>query len=106
MTRRKKGTEKHKLSEGGKVTRLKILKKGLKMWEKDPMSVNAHKISQELDIVHGTVLYHFPYGVRDAIAEYAVEVQNKRVIAHLIIESHPAVKKLAPCERAAYLAAV
>lgn len=102
----KRGHENHKPSERGGDTKLKILKKGLKMWEKDPASVNAHAISKQLGIVHGTVLYHFPYGVRDAVAEYAIQVENTRVIAQLIVENHRLIKDLAPCERSAYLAGV
>lgn len=108
MTKRKikRGSENHKPSERGDATKLRILKKGLKMWEKDPQSVNAHAISQQLGMTHGTVAYHFPYGVRDAVAEYALQVENVRVIAQLIVEDHKTVRNLAPCERAAYLAGV
>lgn len=90
----------------GNLTREKILKTGLEMWEKDPSSVNAHAISKCMGIVHGTVMYHFPDGVRDAVAAFALETGNDKVLSQLIVERHPVVAHLSSQEKAGILASV
>lgn len=86
-------------------TRERILNTGLKMWLKDPQSVSANGIANKIGMTHATVLYHFPEGVKDAIAEYAVMKKDARIIPQLIVLDHPSVRNLAPCERIAYLTA-
>jgi hypothetical protein len=76
------------------------------MWLQNPSSVTAHGIAIQLGIVHGTVLYHFPYGVREAVAEYALAAGNKRIISQLIVEGHQLVENLTPTERASYLSGI
>lgn len=77
------------------------------MWLENPDSVTANGIAKRLGMKsHATVLYHFPHGVKDAVAEYAVSQQEARVIAQLIVTGHRAVEGLSPSERAGYLAGV
>jgi hypothetical protein len=95
-----------KTVQRGNITRYKILKTGLEMWEKDPSSVNAHAISKNMNIVHGTVMYHFPDGVRNAVALHAVDVGNHKVMAQLIVEGHPAVAGLNPADKKEILSSV
>lgn len=95
-----------KPSKRGDDTRQKILETGLQMWEENSYSVNAYAIARRLGMVHGTVMYHFPYGIREAVAEYALEVKNSRVIAQLIVESHPSIRDMSPTERTRYLSRV
>lgn len=92
-----------KKSHGQKIKE-KILKAGLKCW---PV-VTLQKVAQTAGIKnHNNILYHFPNGtLRDAIAEYAVEVKDSRVIVQLIAEDHEAVANFAPCERAKHFDAV
>lgn len=93
------------LSRGEKTRRL-ILTTGLKMWKKDPDSVTANKVAKAIGMGHATVLYHFPEGVKNAVAEYAVERGDKRVMAQLIVAKHPAVAGLSAEDRRAVLDAV
>ena len=87
----------------GDSTRTRILKAGIRMWKKDPASVNAHAISKYIGMTHGTVMYHFPYGVRDAVAEYALEIKDPVIIAQLIATGSALVKNMAPSERTEYM---
>jgi len=87
----------------GEQTKKKILEMGLKMWLENPNSVNSHAISKRIGMTHASIIYHYPYGVRNAVAEYALEVENVKVIAQLIAEDHPCVQKLSPSERMSYL---
>ena len=48
----------------GSRTRALILQTGLKMWENNPDSVNAHAIAKKIEMTHGSVMYHFPEGVK------------------------------------------
>lgn len=88
----------------GEKTRQKILETGLEMWLKNPNSVTANGIAKRLGLVHAAVLYHFPDGVKDAVAAYAVEQQCAPVIAQLIVNRHPTVAGMDAVERAEWLA--
>lgn len=78
------------------------------MWLENPDSVTANGIANRMNpkMSHATILYHFPYGVKNAIAEYAVEKREARIIAQLITTGHKAVDNLSPSEKAEYLAGV
>jgi AcrR family transcriptional regulator len=89
----------------GTITKENILKTGLKMWIENPDHVSANGIANRIGMAHGTVLYHFPEGVKDAVAEYAVEISNSRVIAQLIALNHKAIKKMSATERLKHLKA-
>lgn len=84
-------------------TKTKILKTGLKMWLENPDSVTANGIASRIGMTHATILYHFPEGVKDAVAEFAVRTKNARIVAQLIVTGHKAAEGLAPSERAEYL---
>lgn len=90
----------------GEKTRCAILAKGLEMWIDNPDSVTAHGIATNIGISHATVLYHFPDGVKNAVAEYALEQRCVSVIAQLIVGKHPAVSNLSAAERAEWLSQV
>ena len=87
-------------------TRKDILEAGLKVWLDDPNNVSASSVGRLCGISHAAVLYHFPYGVRDSVAEYAVEKGDQRIMAQLIVTGHKAVESLSPSERAKCLAGV
>lgn len=87
----------------GELTREKILKTGLKMWLNDPSTVTANAIAKKIGMTHATIIYHFPHGVKDAVAEYAVERKEKKIISQLIVLEHDSVKGLSPTERMHYL---
>lgn len=73
------------------------------MWKKNPDSVNAHAIAKQINMTHGSVMYHFPYGVKDAVAEYAVEKKDSKIVAQLIVLGHKAVQNLSPTEKSEFM---
>lgn len=87
----------------GELTRDKILKTGIKMWLNNPDSVTANAIAEKIGVVHATVLYHFPKGVKDSVAEYAVQTGEKKIICQLIALDHKAVRKLSQQQKTEYL---
>lgn len=90
----------------GEKTYQKILKTGIALWLQNPDNVSALSISTRIGISHATVLYHFPYGVKDAVAEHAVEIKNARIIAQLIASGHAAIRDMSPTERTMYLKSI
>lgn len=87
----------------GEITREKILKAGVKMWKESNVPITANSISRRMGITAPAVYYHFPYGIKDAVAEYALEKKDVYVVAQLIVTSHPLVRDLSPSERMDYL---
>lgn len=85
------------------MTKNKILEAGLKAWKKNPDSVTASNIGRMIGVTHAAVLYHFPKGVKNAVAEYAVEKGDKKIITHLIALGHPAVKTMSKEDRQKYM---
>lgn len=73
------------------------------MWLENPDSVTANGIAKRIGLTHATILYHFPEGVKNAVAEYAVKQGEGRVIAQLIASGHAAAQALSPSERVGYL---
>lgn len=90
----------------GRDVKEKILNAGLRIWEKDASKLTVTNVARSLGMTHGNVFYHFPAGLKDAIAEYAIAQKNTRVIVQLIVTGHPLVEKLAPSERANYLKSI
>lgn len=88
----------------GEKTRQKILETGLEMWLKNPNSVTANGIAKRMGLVHSAILYHFPDGVKDAVAAYALEQGNAQVIAQLIVNRHELVAGMSSAERTGWLA--
>lgn len=84
----------------------KILKAGLKAWKADPCSVTASNIARMIGVTHATILYHFPEGVKDAVAKYAVEKWDVAIIAQLIVTKHRATKELTPEQKMEILKAI
>lgn len=82
----------------------KILNTGVEMWLENPASVTASGIARRLGKTHAAILYHFPYGVKEAVAEYAVQQKQAKIIAQLITTGHKSVRDLCPTDRARYLA--
>lgn len=89
-----------------KNTKEDILSTGVSMWLENPMTVNAHAIAKKMGMTHGAVMYHFPDGVRDAVADHAVKTGNTNIICQLIASGHKAVNNLTAMERAFYLAKI
>lgn len=75
--------------------RQRILEAGIKIWHGDPMKVTARNIAKSIDMVHATILYHFgEKGIRNAVAEYAVQIGDEKIIVQLISNGHPSVSNL------------
>lgn len=86
-------------------TKTRILETGLRLWRAD-QPITARRIARELDMTHGTVVYHFSRGdksLRDAIAYHCVEQGESKVIAALILEKHAAVAHMGANERMEHL---
>lgn len=81
------------------MTKQKILEAGIKAWRKDPASVTASNLARVLGLTHPAILYHFPKGVKDAVADYAVKIKDKKIMAQLIVVKHKAVASLSAEEK-------
>lgn len=69
--------------------RERILKAGLDLWP----NVTAREIGRALEISHSAVLYYYKGdGLKDAVAKYAVETGNSKIIVQLLAVGHSAVK--------------
>ena len=86
-----------------KPTVKKILTAGVKLWP----DVTPSKVAKAMNLKsHVNVLYHFPRGtLKDAVAEYAVETGNSKVIAQLILTGHKAIKDMPVTVRRKHLQA-
>jgi len=83
----------------GQKTREKILTAGVKLWP----DISLSKVARACGMTHAAVLYHYPGdSLKGAIATYAVEQRESRVIVQLIAEKHPAIEHLSHGERAAH----
>lgn len=80
------------------MTKEKILKAGIKAWLEDANSVTAANIARKLNMTHPAILYHFK-NVKDAVAAYAVETGENRIIVQLVTMNHPAVQKMTSEEK-------
>ena len=90
-----------------KDIKTKILKAGIKTWTERDGNVTATAIAKKLGLTHAAILYHFPQKtIKDAVAEYAVQTKNKKIIPSLIVSNHQSVKILSPSERLEYLTAL
>lgn len=87
----------------GADTREAAVEIGLSMWP----DVSLRRVAQELNITHPALLHHFKSAAafKDAIAAYAIEKRDTRVIKSLIVHEHPAVAHWDKPTRAAWLAA-
>lgn len=87
----------------GEKTREKILQAGVKLWP----HVTFHNVAGLSGLTPPAVLYHFPNGtLKDAVAEYAVEVGESKVIVQLMAADHKAAKKLSPADRIRHFNAI
>lgn len=84
----------------GITTRKKILDMGLKLWP----NITALGLSKELRIKHSTILYHFP-NLKKAIKDYAIEVDDIKVIAFLIVAGDESVANMDNALKIKYLLA-
>ena len=83
-----------------------ILDAGVKIWHDDPLKVTARNVAKAINMQHGTVLYHFPEGIRNAIAEYAVKIDDSKIIVQLIACYHPSISKLPQSARKRHLSKI
>ncbi len=87
--------------EKGDKLREKILKVGMKLWP----NVNTCKIAREIGISHPNVSYYFGRKLKDAVADYAVETGNSKVIAQLVLTEHKAIKNMSIADRRKHMKA-
>lgn len=87
------------------TTKIRILETGMALWRAGE-DVTGRRIARELDLSHGAVSYYFSRNdrsLRDAVAYYAVEQGDERVIAALVIERHQAVSHMDEATRLEYM---
>lgn len=83
-------------------TKEKILKAGVSIWP----DVTVCAVARAAGISHPLVVYHFPVGLKDAVAEYAVEKGESRVIIQLLASGHKAAMHLSPAARRRHFEAI
>ena len=81
----------------------KILQTAVKVWEENPHDFTVKKVSTRLGMNHANIYHHFPQGLMDAMADYALRNKNVRVICSLIVAGHKSVENLSPSEKSKYL---
>lgn len=87
----------------GKDVKEKILETALKVWEENTTNLSIKEVATRLGMNHANVYYHFPQGLQDAVAEYALEKNNIKVVTSLIVSGHHLAEKLSPSEKLEYL---
>jgi len=93
----------------GAKKRIEILNAGLELWRAHgEAAVTARAVGQRVGISHAGVLHHCKSasGLRQAVATWAVEQQDRTVVPQLIVGRHPAADLLTPEQRAQYLASL
>jgi predicted transcriptional regulator len=85
----------------GDELRKKILDVGLKVWP----NVKTCEIARKLGISHPNVSYYFRRGLKDAVAQHAVETGHSQVIAQLILTKHKAIRNMPLTERRKHMKA-
>lgn len=80
-----------------------ILQAGIKAWHENPQSVTASNIGRMIGLTHAGVLYHFPKGLKDAVAQYAMQIGDKKIVPQLIVTKHSTAKNLTSAERSKFL---
>lgn len=87
----------------GQKTREKILNIGLNLWP----DVTVTNIAEKADLTYQAVIYHYPKEkLKNAIAEHAIEVDDKKVVAQLILANHKFVRNMTSDEKTTYLQSV
>lgn len=90
-------------NKAGKKTRDRILTAGITRWP----DITLETIASECNMTRAAILYHFPRKtLKDAIANYAVEIGHSSIIVQLIALKHPAVSGLTQDERAHHMFAL
>lgn len=92
-----------KPAQRGNETKEKILNAGIKLWIKDPSEVTPSHIGRMLKMSHSLVIYHFPKGIKDAVAHHALKNDVLPVIGLLIAGNHKVIGKLSDKEKQSYI---
>lgn len=82
-------------------TKKLILEAGLKLWP----NITAREIARQVGITHPAVAYHFGKDLSNAVARYAVEIGDSRVIAQLIATKHEVALNLTAACKAKHMKA-
>jgi len=89
------------------ATREKILEAGFELWKQEPLIVSTRNVAKKAGCSHGSVSYHFPGGIEQAVLDYAVnEKKDSAVIVSLLLRGHPIVKDMSEEEREKHFLAV
>lgn len=77
------------MSTHGEDVKERILKIGLNLWP----NISVREIGRQMDMSHSALTYHFgdAAGLKHAVAKYAVDTGNSKVIVQLLAVGHPAI---------------
>lgn len=91
----------------GDKKRREILDSVLSVWANDPANLTVRQIAKKCGISHGGILYHFGSidQLKHEAATLAVQTENSRVIAQLILTRHPSIAEMDEGTRRAHLIA-
>jgi len=79
-----------------KSSKDRILDAGLKVWP----DVSFSSIAREIGMTRQGVACHFSLeDLRNAVAQRAVKTKNSKIISHLLLSDHSAVRKMPQAER-------
>ena len=87
------------MKQQGENTRTRILESGLKLWP----DVTPSAIAADLGIAHSTVIHHFE-NVKDAVAQYALDIDCSPVIVQMLASNHKLVRNMKGSERLRHFA--
>lgn len=85
------------------ITKRRILETGVRLWHSSSDNVTARAIARELGITHPAVSYHFPDGIKHAVAEHAIKISDSRIIVQLIAVNHKLVSHFTENEKKKWL---
>lgn len=87
----------------GEKTKERILKAGIQLWP----YLTLQGVAYLTGISKPAVFYHFPDGsLKNAVADYAVQVGVSKVVVQLIAAKHSAIKTMSPSERCRHFKAI
>lgn len=87
----------------GEKAKLRLLQAGIRVWP----DVTASNVARDAGFKsHKIVSYHFPGGIKDAVAQHAVETGNPHIIVQLIGMGHESVAGLSEAAKRRYIKSV
>lgn len=95
------------MTSAGETTRAAILAAGLDIGRRGLDRVTARTVAAAIDIKHSNVCYYFRSNdtLQAAVARYAVQIGDAKMIARLILDENAAVLHMNDSERRRWMRA-